>query len=103
MTYYHTVAIFAGSDDPVKVTSYTQVERDAYEAGLPSDARILYSGTSAGDMLRAFKAAQTSTPPTGVEVLVARHHRAMLYRAQTVCKPHEIHTRDQIKAIANLA
>ena len=101
MTYYHTVTVFAGSTDPVKVTSYTQAEQDAYEAGLPSDATIIYSGTSAGDMRRAFKAAQTFTIRTTVADY--RSRTSNLRQKQKVCDHDEIHTRDQIEAIAGCA
>lgn len=103
MTYFHTVAIFAGSQDPVKVTSYTEAEQKAYEASLPTDAKILYSGVRAGEMKRAFSAARRAFKPT--EKLIANRIRdeRVLRSEQRGVDYNQIHTSEEIDRIVAAA
>lgn len=101
--YQHTVVIFAGSSDPIKVTHYNDAERIAYESALPADATIAYSGSNASAMRQAFNAARSAPAKTEVEIDQRIQQEANLRASQPVCKPNEIHTLAQIEAIAKRA
>lgn len=101
MTYFHTVVVFAGSSDPVKVTSYTQAEQQDYESGLPVDATVVYSGTSARDMRAAFVGSKSASPPSPADLQQRETEEYHLRRIQRypskdpneVSKIHQIVTR----------
>ncbi len=111
MSYFHTVTIFAGSQDPVKVTSYTEAEQKAYEASLPTDAKILYSGSSGGEMRRVFNAHRSAPDVTATHISDRKEQthylRAVQVRYQMKGKwtiqPDEIHTRRDIQLIIDKA
>ena len=103
MTYYHTVAIFAGSSDPVKVTSYTQAEQQDYESGLPVDATVLYSGTSARDMRAAFVGSKSATILSDADLVKRKYDEFNLRYVQRGNSHSHIHSNLEIDLIVNRA